>query len=333
MGIDCGSQVCICDLPIHIDTYSGCSHACKYCFVKRKHGIAIVKPLNCVKNLENFIAGKRAQTCSWCDWNIPLHWGAMSDPFQPAEKRFGVSLKCLEVFKRTQYPFVVSTKGRLIVEEPYISILSKCNCVLQISAASKMYDKIEDGAPSFDERVQMCRKISPLVKRVVIRVQPYIREALNDIIKNLTILKDAGAYGVVVEGMKYIIKRPETVKVGGDWCYKESVLRSDFNKIKEECKRIGLHFFCGENRLRSLGEDACCCGIVGLEGFIPNRFNSYHLIKGDAPRPTDSQRGGASNCFKAMHQDRLSSKYLKNLTFEECMINETKNIIKKGTLG
>ncbi len=29
---ECGSQVILCDLPVRMDTYKGCSHNCKYCF-------------------------------------------------------------------------------------------------------------------------------------------------------------------------------------------------------------------------------------------------------------------------------------------------------------
>ena len=36
----CGSQVVLCDVPIRFDTYKGCSHACKYCFVQRKKDIS-----------------------------------------------------------------------------------------------------------------------------------------------------------------------------------------------------------------------------------------------------------------------------------------------------
>lgn len=38
-----GSQVVICNLPIRFDTYSGCSHNCKYCFTYRKYDISTIK--------------------------------------------------------------------------------------------------------------------------------------------------------------------------------------------------------------------------------------------------------------------------------------------------
>ena len=113
---NCGTQVVLCDLPIRFDTYKGCSHQCKYCFVQNKTDLTNIGKGETVKSLRDFIEGKRTKETRWCDWDIPLHWGGMSDPFQPAEKKNKLSLECLKLFKETQYPFVVSTKGKLIYE-------------------------------------------------------------------------------------------------------------------------------------------------------------------------------------------------------------------------
>lgn len=72
---ECGSQVILCDVPIRIDTYQGCSHHCKYCFVYRKYDITNIRPAEGAQAVENFIKGKRNKETNWCDWNIPLHWG------------------------------------------------------------------------------------------------------------------------------------------------------------------------------------------------------------------------------------------------------------------
>lgn len=75
MGIACGSQVILCEYPIRLDTYEGCSHDCRYCFARSKRDIAAVKPLHCVEQVKRFVSGKRTQMTNWCDWDIPLHWG------------------------------------------------------------------------------------------------------------------------------------------------------------------------------------------------------------------------------------------------------------------
>lgn len=81
MAIDCGSQIILCDLPIRYDTYTGCSHACAYCFVKRKRDISQIAVDASIDTLKKFIKGERTQKTRWCDWNIPLHWGGQVTRF------------------------------------------------------------------------------------------------------------------------------------------------------------------------------------------------------------------------------------------------------------
>lgn len=77
MGVDCGSQVILCEYPIRFDTFTGCAHGCKYCFARQKVDIEKVVAKGSAKSLRSFIEGKRASTTNWCDWDIPLHWGGL----------------------------------------------------------------------------------------------------------------------------------------------------------------------------------------------------------------------------------------------------------------
>lgn len=92
-GIACGTQVTICDYPVHFDTYTGCSHGCRYCFAQTKVDIGKIKVHNCDEQLRRFVSGGRTSETSWCDFPIPLHWGGLSDPFQPAESHRGGGLR------------------------------------------------------------------------------------------------------------------------------------------------------------------------------------------------------------------------------------------------
>lgn len=196
MACKCGSQIVLCNLPIRFDTYVGCSHGCRYCFVQKKNGqLEAVKKGDTVESLKAFVQGKRSGETAWCDWNIPIHWGGMSDPFQPVEKKCGYSLECLKYLAETKYPFVVSTKGRLAASPEYLELLAECNCVVQISMVCSRYDQLEKGAPSYEERLEMLRTISPKVKRTIVRIQPFMHEVLQDVLKNLPRVKAAGAHG------------------------------------------------------------------------------------------------------------------------------------------
>ncbi len=324
MGIRCGSQVLLCEYPISLDTYANCSHGCRYCFAQTHAGFDNVKPLRCAESLRRFAAGGRTQTTNWCDFDIPLHWGGMSDPFQPAERRYGASLDLLKVFRETQYPFIVSTKGELITEDPYISLLADCNAVVQVSMCCPSYDKMEPGAPSFERRLEMCRQLSKACKRVIARVQPYITDVRREFIEQIPKIAEAGVHGITLEGMKFKRKKPGLVKVRGDWCYPERVLEQHYRQIKKRAHESGLAFYCAENRLRALGDSTSCCGCGDMEGFRGNKFNLVSIAAGGGvPSPTEAMREkGTAMCFKALHQTTLASNELKGRSFEEQMMAE-----------
>lgn len=331
MAIDCGSQIILCDLPIRYDTYTGCSHACAYCFVKKKRNISQIAVDASLDTLKKFIKGERTQQTRWCDWNIPLHWGGASDPFQPLEKKARASYRALQIFAESKYPFVVSTKGKLIADDEYLALLDKCNCVVQISAACGEYDKLEKGAPTFDERVEIMRKVAPHCKRLIVRIQPYVVECHNSIMQSLQRFKDAGVYGVTVEGMKFQRAVKGMKKCAGDVVYPIEILRSRFSEIKEECHRLGLAFFCAENRLRSMGDDLCCCGIAGLDGFTTNKFNYNHIFNGDFEKPTENMKQkGTAQLFSALFQNAGIAAVLRNRSFVEAMLsNDTRRCASK----
>lgn len=323
MGIGCGSQVAICDVPIRLDTYRGCSHGCKYCFVKRDYDISKVDSDNCVESLNRFISGRRTRDTNWCDWSIPLHWGGLSDPFQPIERKAGVSLRALRLFAETGYPFIVSTKGRLIADEPYLSLLSECNAVVQVSMVSPRFDRLEPGAPSFDERMAMLPRLAKACKRLVVRCQPYMTDCLADVLASIPRYAKAGAYGVIVEGFKSFKAFKGSVKVGNDYAYGKETLESHFTKIREACHSFGLAFLCGENRLRAMGDSLTCCGCSGLDGFEPNAFNLAHLANGDERKPTEAMlRAGTANAFSGMFQEAGIRRWLGAISFDDAMRSE-----------
>lgn len=228
MGCKCGTQVILCNLPVRFDTYKGCSHGCKYCFAQKKQNIAKIQRDETVEALRSFVEGKRGRETAWCDWNIPIHWGGMSDPFQPIEKNIRASYECLKLLAETKYPFVVSTKGRLVADPEYLELLEKCNCVVQVSMVCSKYDQLEPGTPHYEERLEIVKTLASRVQRVIVRIQPYMPEVFREVMANIPRLAEAGVYGVVVEGMKFYKAKKGMVKIGGDNCYPLNVLRPHF---------------------------------------------------------------------------------------------------------
>ena len=333
MGINCGSQVTVCEYPIRFDTYRGCSHGCKYCFAMSKTDIRNIRGLRCIDALKRFTSGDRTVETNWCDWKIPLHWGGMSDPFQPAEREARISLECLEHFRDSQYPVIISTKGSIIAEDPYISLVSESNAVVQVSMVCESYDRLEPGAPTFRDRLGIIEKLASRCKRVIVRAQPYMSNIKNEFIGNLERMRDSGAFGVTVEGMKFKQGRPGFVKVEGDWCYPESLLADHYATIKDACHSVGLAFFCAENRLRPMGDSMSCCGCGDVKGFSGNSYNVVSMINGVDVAPTSKMtEPKTAHCFKSIYQDAGSNEFLKKTSFAEMMANEFKKSTQKKTV-
>lgn len=320
MSISCGIQCLVCDYPIHLDTYSGCSHACKYCFANNKATNKNIKPLNNAKALRNFINGHRTLETKWCDWNIPIHWGGMSDPFQACEVEQKRALECLEIFAETKYPFIISTKNPVLAcKEPYLSLLSECECVFQISMACSKYDKLEPGAPSYEKRLRAAKILSRHVKRLIIRVQPFLTDCYKDILAEIPRYAESDAYGIICEGYHTKKKQKGLIK-DGKYCFPIDVLVPMFKNIKEECHNNELRFFCGEDRIRFLGDSLSCCGTEGLDNFKPNTFNIEHLSHGTDGIPTEAmQEVGTTRPFRSRKQSQAWELHIKDKTFEELM--------------
>lgn len=317
----CGSQVILCDMPINFDTYKGCSHRCTYCYVTRKG--ADMKDIGLAegpKELEAWINGKRSADTNWVDWRAPIHWGSMSDPFQPCERHFKRSMECLEVFARTQYPVVFSSKGAVLRDANYLEALSRCNVVAQISLVAPSYDAHDLGAPTFEDRIAVIRGLVPVCKRVIVRAQPF-DPAVTDEVINETVpaIVEAGAYGLTVEGWKFFQPQRGTVKVGADFVFDLQILSPAIQRIGTAARAAGLKYYVAENRLRFMGDSVSCCGIDGLEGFRGNMANLNHLLAGDYEATEGQRRKKTGDVFASMGQTTALHAMAKPLSYDELM--------------
>ena len=104
-----------------INPYRGCEHGCIYCYARPTHGYLglssgidfetklFYKP-DAGAALEAELAAPRYQ-CR----HIML--GGNTDPYQPVERRLGVTRAVLEVLTATRHPVAVITKGSLVLRD------------------------------------------------------------------------------------------------------------------------------------------------------------------------------------------------------------------------
>lgn len=104
-----------------LNPYRGCRHGCKYCYARVTHAYYDLDPgadferIIFVKvNLPEVLRAELSRP-GWKGERVAV--GTATDPYQPAEARYLITRRCLEVFARRANPCSVTTKGTLVVRD------------------------------------------------------------------------------------------------------------------------------------------------------------------------------------------------------------------------
>ena len=119
-----------CSLPLRLDSYRGCTIGCHYCFSKsinnRKEKFNKVIPANPNKFGRYFLQSpneKRIGIVKQCvDRRIPFHFGCVSDPFQPAEKKYKITYEMLKIIFANSLAYLWCN---ILVGFPYLAHIFK----------------------------------------------------------------------------------------------------------------------------------------------------------------------------------------------------------------
>jgi DNA repair photolyase len=126
-----------------INPYIGCEHGCTYCyarFMKRftghreKWGRFVDVKVNAARLLQHELKKKRSGRV-WIS--------GVCDPYQPIEKKYALTRRCLEILSEHGWPITVQTKSPLVKRD--LGLLEKFNDVevgLTITTADDAIRKI-----------------------------------------------------------------------------------------------------------------------------------------------------------------------------------------------
>ena len=112
-----------------MNPYQGCEHGCIYCYARNAHefwgysaGLDFERKILIKKDaprlLENHLKKR-----SWKAETIVL--SGNTDCYQPAEKEYGLTRQCLEIFLKYRHPVGIITKNALVLRD--LDILKKLN--------------------------------------------------------------------------------------------------------------------------------------------------------------------------------------------------------------
>jgi DNA repair photolyase len=211
-------------LDYTINPYVGCEHGCTYCyarFIKRfthhkeKWGEFVDVKLNAPTLLQREVNKKR----------VGRVWiSGLCDPYQPLERKYGITRSCLEILLRKNWLATIQTKSTLILRD--IELLQNhrnIEVTLTITTADEGIKQIfEPKAPSIKERIQTLEKLHSAGIKTNVMIAPLLPKA-EGLVKEIIGKVDY----VLIDKMNYHY---------ADWIYKkfglEYAISEEFFKQK-----------------------------------------------------------------------------------------------------
>src|SRR4030042_710354 len=139
-----------------LNPYVGCQHACVYCYAKfmkrftgheERWGEFLDVKINASELLAHEVKKKR----------VGRVWiSGVCDPYQPLERKYRLTNRCLEILAENGWPFTVQTKSDLVLRDIEILKRSKdAEVGFTITTADEKIRRIfEPGAPPLSNRIE-----------------------------------------------------------------------------------------------------------------------------------------------------------------------------------
>jgi len=162
-----------------INPYIGCEHGCTYCyarFMKRftghreKWGRFVDVKINAASLLQREIKRKQSGRV-WIS--------GVCDPYQPTEKKYELTRRCLEILSKHHWPVTIQTKSPLVKRD--LELLRKFNDIevgLTITTADENIRKIfEPNSPAIEERIKALEKLHSAGLKTYAMIAPLLPKA------------------------------------------------------------------------------------------------------------------------------------------------------------
>lgn len=166
-----------------MNPYQGCEHGCIYCYARNSHeywgysaGLDFERRILVKKNAPQLLEEK-LKSRNWTAQTIVM--SGNTDCYQPAEKKFGITRKCLELFLKYRHPVAIITKNALIARDlDIVSELARYNLIgVNVSITSldeKTRQVLEPRTATIKKRLDTVRMLSDNGVPVNVMMAPLI---------------------------------------------------------------------------------------------------------------------------------------------------------------
>lgn len=169
-----------------VNTYTGCQHGCSYCyarFMKKFTGhkepwgkfvdVKVNAPDLLLKEIENKRTGR-----VWIS--------GVCDPYQPIEKKYELTRRCLEILIKHDWPVTIQTRSPLVLRD--LELLNKSlqtEVGMTVTTADDNVRRLfEASAPPVKERIRALEKLHFAGIKTFAMIAPLLPQA-EDLVQGL----------------------------------------------------------------------------------------------------------------------------------------------------
>ncbi|MCK0123094.1 PA0069 family radical SAM protein [Gelidibacter sp. F2691] len=217
-----------------MNMYQGCEHGCIYCYARNTHefwgysaGLDFERRILVKKDapllLEKFITRK-----SWQAY--PIVMSGNTDCYQPAEQKFELTRRCLEVFLKYKHPVGIITKNSLILRDlDLLKALAKDNLIavnLSITSLSEETRRVlEPRTATIKKRLETVKILSDNGIPVNVMMAPIIPSINSHEV--LSLAKRVSEMGALSMGHTIVRLNGAIGEIFSDWIKKTMPDRAD----------------------------------------------------------------------------------------------------------
>jgi len=151
-----------------LNLYRGCRHGCPFCFARYTHwflgfqnSFDFQRKIQVKVNLLEVLEKELTQSRRKKDW---VSLGAVTDPYQPAEKKYGLARGAFKLLAKHSWPAVFSTKSDLVLRDLDVlkELVDRSNGGVAMTLTTldpKLQKILEPHAVTLERRLEALRRL------------------------------------------------------------------------------------------------------------------------------------------------------------------------------
>ena len=280
-----------------VNPYRGCEHGCIYCYARPSHAWLGLSPgldfetrlfhkPDAARQLETQLAAR--------DYRAgPLLLGANTDPYQPIERRLGVTRQVLQVLHDCRHPVAITTKSALILRDLDLLAPMAAQRLTGVLVSITTLDRdlarrLEPRAAAPQRRLEVITTLAGAGIPVAVLVSPLIPGLTDPDLE--PILEQAAAAGATRAGTSLIRLPHELAGLFEQW------LRTHYPQ--RAGKVLSLIRQCRDGRLNDARFGSRMSGAGPVADLLAQRFRLAARRWGLAGRMDPEDQGWGLDCTR-----------------------------------